>query len=1238
MKTISKFLGISEGPEEDLLTVIEHQTEGTCQWLIEKTSFQDWQEGKKGSPQHLWLSGKPATGKSTVAGHVIKYLESCGSDCSYYFFKQIQKGNSSVSNFLCSIAFQMASVNVKVRQALLDMQDNGDVISKNDERTVWRILFHTRILRIELHQPHYWVMDALDECHNQNSLFTMLSKIEKSYPLRIFMTSRPSPVIERLFSQEKLSILAERVTLVESLRDIKLYLEAHSDHLPVENENELACTELIETILEKSNGCFLWADLVLKELESTHSEEKIWEVLKEVPTGMDELYTRILDGLSALCKDVELTKAIFRWTVCAARPLTLEELKEALRFDINATLPRQQRSIESICGNLIQVDTQSRVQVVHETVRAFLIKEGLQSDFAINRAKENSRLAEVCLNYLTGDEMKTPRNRRGSTGKLLKQRSPFVEYASFHFSGHIARSSSSTDRHFVLLEKFLNTNVLAWIESIARKGDLYTLTHTAKDLKVFLERRAKYRSPLGLAVHNVDSWANDLIHLVAGFGQALVASPTSIYSLVAPLCPLKSILYQTFGKSRPCLEVVGLAQTDWDDRISCITFPEDRVLSIACQDSRFVIGLSTGAVVVYYRSTLQEVRRLYHEEPVKQLEFASLNPYLASAGRRKIKLWDIKQGVQVWAAGHRNEILTMKFDETDTLLKAATRTNQLALWSVADGSELDTCPLHESLQEDQHNYRPPATHAQISTEMNLLAICHRQRPINIWDLTRDEFIGQFYVAGIKSYPGPLTVALVFNPDPDISLLAASYQEDYLVVFDPWTQAQLAITKTIAHALAASPDGKTLATGNGSGAIQLFDFETLRLLYRVTASDYNVNSIMFSETNFRFYDIRNDHCNIWEPPVLVRQHDIGGSQSESMSEEIASVPQVSGAHLWDDNLTITTMVDHHDGTALFCGREDGSIAVFDVRTGKEIQVLCKHAKNIAVSLLRWNERKHILVSADTSGRYVARKILHSSPDTWVSEEHLLDKRSAQAIQQVVISPDGEKLLLSLPTSDEVWSMAGQLVWSAGVLQPMSRIRITNPTNPNHLLLANGSAVHIYSWDTLSDLSPKDGIKLDIALGAEARFTGFLDCFNHGRVFVTFFKGKGTHTAPHLRVWAGSAFRPESTSAKPLADYNRLAGDVKAIIGIYKASLVFLDYKGWVCSLNVENAGTEEYLTKHFYIRHGWHSGAEPILRCTAQGQIVLARRDEIAVFHKGLEFEEKISLESGGVTVFNADSS
>src|SRR5947207_10304148 len=87
-KILSQYLGVPERPESDLASVVDKQIEGSCQWITNSLDFLDWQESFDSSLKIFWLSGKPGTGKSVIAGHVIKHLEQCNGDCSYYFFKR----------------------------------------------------------------------------------------------------------------------------------------------------------------------------------------------------------------------------------------------------------------------------------------------------------------------------------------------------------------------------------------------------------------------------------------------------------------------------------------------------------------------------------------------------------------------------------------------------------------------------------------------------------------------------------------------------------------------------------------------------------------------------------------------------------------------------------------------------------------------------------------------------------------------------------------------------------------------------------------------------------------------------------------------------------------------------------------------------------------------------------------------------------------------------------------------
>ena len=1232
MRLLSPYLGLVETPSTDLANILDQQTEGSCCWLTDKSSFHEWQEGYCSSPKYFWVSGEPATGKSTLAGHVIKYLKECNSDCSYFFFRHGVVGKSSIAELLCSLAWQMASTNSEIRRKLLDMQKEGASVDKDDERSVWRTIFIARIFRTELRQPHYWVIDGLDECTHYSALFPLMSKIEKQFPLRVFVTSRPSLAIERSFSQEKISKVVEVMALKTSLEDIRLFIKAHAQYLPVENDVDRQ--DLIQQLLQKSNGNFLWTSLVVKELEETISEQQVHEVLESVPKEIDDLYTRILTNISATPKTAELCKTVLRWAACAARPLSVEELREALRLDIGEIVPQLEKTAGSICGNLVYVDNTARVQLAHHTLREYLFRRDQQSQFSIFRPKEHARIAEICLKYLCSDEMKTPRYRRAGNSVRQRKRSAFAEYSTTYFSEHFVRTSSAEDAQLAALNSFLQSNTLTWIEVVATSGDLYPITQTAKQLKTYLDRRMKYRSPLGIEVPNVSEWVNDLIHLVAKFGRTLLKTPSAIHFLVPPVCPPESMISKSFKSNPRGLQLVGLSQRHWDDRLCCITFSQAQALSVACRESKFAIGLSDGFVHVYHETTFQEELKLNHGEPVRRLAFSTINIYMASAGRRKISLWNISTGILLWATKVLDQPLALDFDEDDTVLMAATKANSMGFWDVITGRELEVSQfsdIDENEQTEYHYQRPPI-HAAFSPGLKLLGIAYRQRPVSFWDLEDKTFIGQFHKSRAV-YPEPLIHAFIFNPKPEINLAAVAYQDGDVVVFNPWTQQIDAVSDAGASVLAASPDGSILATGGGDGVLKLYDFETLKMLYQINSLQQDIRAIVFNSSSLRFLNAQGNHCDIWEPSVLVRRINLEDDSSIDLSEIATEGPQNTTVGLFDDDLAITAIAAHHEGEYIFCGRENGSVEVYSTKTGRSVQDLFSHDKNIAIISLEWNERENILASIDQSGVGILRKIVGSTPGPFCLTDPLIHHKSSGVIHQVLLSPDGKRVLISTAETDQLWNIDNaSLIHKHVILEPRSSLKWASHPNYNDrlLLVVNGRA-KLFDWAMFTELSKPSGIDLGLSEASRMLIADLGSSVQGRNVFISFSGTRMDGLPPALRLWPSRLFLPEAEHLEGTAYYDDLAKDIKSIIGVYKSLLLFLDHDGWVCSLSIDDIKKDQVYNKHFFVPLQWHSTVRnmPML-VTRRGHVVMGIKNEIAVFHHGLDFEERVSL--GGALV------
>lgn len=86
-------------------------------------------------------------------------------------------------------------------------------------------------------------------------------------------------------------------------------------------------------ILERCRGIFLWASLTMVSLDDIYSMEDIENTLQQAPSGMNGLYSKIIEIIMGL-SDPSKAHCILKSVVCAPSPLRVEELQEAVRLNI----------------------------------------------------------------------------------------------------------------------------------------------------------------------------------------------------------------------------------------------------------------------------------------------------------------------------------------------------------------------------------------------------------------------------------------------------------------------------------------------------------------------------------------------------------------------------------------------------------------------------------------------------------------------------------------------------------------------------------------------------------------------------------------------------------------------------------------------------------------------------------------------------------------------------------------
>ena len=215
----------------------------------------------------------------------------------------------------------------------------------------------------------------------------------------------------------------------------------------------------------------MWTVLVLNEISNAYSKEEIESIQQELPREVEDLYYRSLQSMSRLSRGKQLAKAILTWTVCSMRPLLLVELDGAIRIQLREDITRLDESIKALCGQLVIIDKSGRVQMIHKTARDFLLSGEVESEFWVRKTDTHTQLARACLTYLTSDEIKPPLTaRRRSNLQSAGAKSEFRSYACTSFSYHLVRTDPLADDILQLFDKFLQCNVLSWIEFVPRMG------------------------------------------------------------------------------------------------------------------------------------------------------------------------------------------------------------------------------------------------------------------------------------------------------------------------------------------------------------------------------------------------------------------------------------------------------------------------------------------------------------------------------------------------------------------------------------------------------------------------------------------------------------------------------------------------------------------------------------------------------------------------------------------------
>ncbi|KAJ6608445.1 hypothetical protein B0H10DRAFT_526146 [Mycena sp. CBHHK59/15] len=178
--------------------------------------------------------------------------------------------------------------------------------------------------------PWVIVIDGLDECDGhliQQKILRLIgdSIHQHTLPLRFLIASRPEAHISEVFEGSSFRGLYLPFNVEESFEDVRTYFltefaRIHSEHSTMAAiQRPWPSEALIEHLVRKSSGYFIYASTVIKFVDDKHfrptqrlaAVENLTGTDFESPFGaLDELYTQILSAVPAHAQLVAILRVV----------------------------------------------------------------------------------------------------------------------------------------------------------------------------------------------------------------------------------------------------------------------------------------------------------------------------------------------------------------------------------------------------------------------------------------------------------------------------------------------------------------------------------------------------------------------------------------------------------------------------------------------------------------------------------------------------------------------------------------------------------------------------------------------------------------------------------------------------------------------------------------------------------------------------------------------------------------
>ncbi|KAF4341128.1 hypothetical protein FBEOM_4998 [Fusarium beomiforme] len=423
----------------------------TCSWILEEPTFVKWKENKNGSL--LFITGSPGCGKSNLA----KYIQGVMRDSNDekweenlvipFYCDSLESSRSNppildlvVQSMLSKYATMSQATRKKLQSVLETLgvdrpKSRSPLEAENNGHFVQLMEILQLLVTAEDARPTCLIIDGLDQCEDEfiirllRGLDTISRREASASSLKVVITSRMADSIRGFaLSNSHIEITPDLI-----FQDIQRVVDEEVDRIILSRRiATVGRASVSAVIVERSNGSFLFACAVLKELWHIKDTgaNSVFTLVTSCPSTMEAIYQQDMDRIENERADLFQLIQI----ICIARStLRVQEAKEILRF-LNRGVTSTYDLVGDLtrtCQRLIRFGAEDTVELLHQTLYDFILD-------TYDLKQVHQPLATICLEYLMEMDWEPYHDPwTDDCRDALADRYPLLEYCSSWLRYHL---------------------------------------------------------------------------------------------------------------------------------------------------------------------------------------------------------------------------------------------------------------------------------------------------------------------------------------------------------------------------------------------------------------------------------------------------------------------------------------------------------------------------------------------------------------------------------------------------------------------------------------------------------------------------------------------------------------------------------------------------------------------------------------------------------------------------------